>query len=234
MPDNYIEEFFRDLFRAELQRRYALDAATDMPVAALTVLTSVGIYFVSQLTQMSEVSSVVLVGVPLLGLWVSIIGSAIQISRSLWDYQVADLPTPQQLAAYFDSLVKDCGEDADARAKAVARFRAENRADFVVAGEVTAVSNDSRANCLFWARRCLILALLFAGISGVAYAFVPQKPTLEANHGGETVQSTERADVHSAERPNSPQAPSSSPGATTGASDLQGKQTSKQRQEGMK
>jgi hypothetical protein len=176
VPSRFDEEIFKEIFRWQLQRRQAIDAATAMPTTVVVVLIGGVTYFARQFGQIkTSVGSVIL----LTGITVSsvaLIWAIVCLCRTIWEYQTADLPAPKVLAEHIKSLreyYKNKGVP-DVEKAVEDRFREQNVNDYCVAGQVNFETNARRAWYLFWARRCIIVATAGLAIAGIGFALAPR------------------------------------------------------------
>ena len=175
MPSRFDEEILKEIFRWQLQRRQAIDAATAMPTTVVVVLIGGVTYFARQFGQIkTSVGSVIL----LVGITVSslaLIWAIVCLCRTIWEYQTADLPAPKVLAEHIQSLrefYKNRGV-SDVEKAVEDRFREQNVKDYCVAGQVNFETNARRAWYLFWARRCIIVATAGLAFAGIGFALAP-------------------------------------------------------------
>jgi hypothetical protein len=214
------EDILKDIFRWQLQRRQALDAATSMPVTVVVVLIGGVTYFAREWHRLptSVGSFLLLVGV--IGCAVAVACAIWFLCATMWEYWIADLPAPELVSKYIRGLreaYKAAGA-SDVEQAAEERFRKQLVEDYRAAGQINFDTNALRAWYLFMARRCIIIATAALAVSGVglAIASVASGPTTTQPSAKRTCMADQNpstpAPVQQASPPSSaPQARPSSP-----------------------
>lgn len=181
MPSRFDEDILKDIFRWQLQRRQALDAATAMPTTVVVVLIGGITYLAREWMKLDYGfgSKLVLVGIAAASVAVAL--AIISLFRTVWQYQTADLPPPNELAEYIRRLREFyvASGSADVEQATEKRFREKLTDDYRVAGEVNWATNERRASFLFWARRCIIVATVSLTVAATGLTFAPVKPVAD-------------------------------------------------------
>jgi hypothetical protein len=175
VPAPFDEEVLKEIFRWQLQRRQAIDAATAMPITVIVVLIGALTFLAREWAKLeTSVGNVLLLSgaatsaiFVLLAIW--------NVARTLWEYNTADLPQPKALYEHIKGLRQFYTSvgTADVEKATEARFRAESVEDYCQAGQVNFETNARRAWYLFQARRAIIVATALLGIAGLGLAISP-------------------------------------------------------------
>jgi hypothetical protein len=160
-------EFFRDWYKAELERRNELVSAVGIPIAVLTGLGSAVGFMASGFSYQSRVINTLFV-ISLSGAVLSFAFATALLIRSYWGHAYAVMPAPEKVKKYRDELLEYHSAHGT-----VDKFEAEFK-DFlerklVTATQINATSNNARALWLHRANAALIAVLVCTTLAGVPY-----------------------------------------------------------------
>lgn len=167
-------ELFQKQYDFELDQRNALISAVNVPIVAITVLTSAASAALLDFPYQLDVKSWVFLLLCLLG-FAALLFAVYSGFRSFWGYEYQKLPDATQLRSHFEGLCRwheNCGNSPeDAKASALLDFADYLDERLAEAVEWNSKNNLARGNYVHRATAAIAFALMFFLPSAGIYVY---------------------------------------------------------------
>jgi hypothetical protein len=165
---SYTDDFFREVYNAELEQRHKLDSADSVLVGVLLALSGVGIYYFKVLPSCGfGIAGYVFLLFSFLFLIAVVFATGFVIA-SFWPRDKGYISNPEDLGQYVAGLEEYYGhyhDKEEAKTRVADELAKMLRQQYIKAGEINRNLNIKKMGYQTWVRRCITAAVVILGLN---------------------------------------------------------------------
>lgn len=168
MGGSYTDDFFREVYNAELEQRHKLDSADSVLVGVLLAFSGVGIYYVNVLPSCGfGIAGYVFVVFSVLFLIAFGFATGFVIA-SFWPRDKGYISNPEDSGQYVAGLEEYYGhyhDKEEAKTRVADELAKMLRQQYIKAGEINRKLNIKKMGYQTWVRRSITAAVVILGLN---------------------------------------------------------------------
>ena len=197
------DEFLKQRYDFELDRKDKLTAALALPVGVLGVLGSAGIAMIRTFTYRDPTLKLMFVVVAAAGI-VAFTVCLFLLARAYLAQTYVYLPLLQEMLHFEQEMIGLVGVMAGGEAEVREDFERELRRRIIAAADANTASNDRRSKWLHWSRIALFVTVGFVYIAGFVYVADQLRFAMPTQEAPKPVPATTTPQASVPERPTFP------------------------------
>lgn len=168
-------EFFKDLYTAEDDRRYAINDAISIPIAIITALVSITFFLLTTYDYSRHgFASWLFIGLVVLSIFLifrSVYSLIRAFSNLIHGHKYKGLPYPQQLLDWHKQLISYYTVEEGGRPVADVEFQKHLVNEFAEYASFNMKVNDQKSQYLFIAKKYMVLGLVSITIACIPFSY---------------------------------------------------------------
>ncbi len=190
--DSYTEDFFEQLYHAELEHKQKLDTADSFLVGIVAALMGVGAYFLQTMAKADFGFALCCFWFLSLPYFVALIVALCYVMASIWPREKNYIASPKQWAEYVDGYEKHYGfwhKETALTDKVALELAALRRQQYIEAGETNRILILKKHGYQTWAKRWIVGAVVLMLLSALPVYFV-QRAVYRAEKNAKSTSTT--------------------------------------------